>query len=547
MKRLLALPYTLILAALISSLAFGEVRLVTQPDVEWGPSTDNVTSAGGHVGGKIPRYFSSSAFSDNLSLYSNDLITKGPWVDVRAYIPQSLHAGIKARTDNTALQTYIQLAIDSLSGKGGVVFFPPGLYHITAPVNLKENDTWLRGIGGGHLSYSSEIINDNTAGGVAVFIGDMTETSANTSHLHSIGIKELSIYGNASSGDGVYTYNAGVIIEDVNLYGHGRDGYHQSKWGWSFTFNRVNFQNNGRHGFYSNDSLNAGAFRDCTFLGHTAYSGAYIQAGLWGSNSVKFDTCDFEGNKYGITFEADYGMKDISVENTNFEGNVTLGIRQIGAANFDSFKLIGNTFSSAGQGVELATARGAVVTGGYFSDCGVVNAGSSPIILLGIWTDTGVFTGARAITVTTSELPTTATPNGSIVLSGDNTYNLFLRENSAWVPVKTLKSATVTPVDNMIAQNLNMDTASDWLVTLDNASFASLTVTFSGTARRAGDEITIRFQNGAATVAGAITLPATVFKTAAIVIPSTNTSTTIRLISDGNGYWWESSRSTNAG
>mgnify|MGYP001579847490 CR=1 FL=1 len=49
--------YTCILAVLISFLIFPawavEQRKVTQPDVAWGPSTDNVTSAGGHVGGDI--------------------------------------------------------------------------------------------------------------------------------------------------------------------------------------------------------------------------------------------------------------------------------------------------------------------------------------------------------------------------------------------------------------------------------------------------------------------------------------------------------------
>jgi hypothetical protein len=35
--------------------------------------------------GPFPRYYSSAAFTDNLTLYSADLITRGPWVDVRAF------------------------------------------------------------------------------------------------------------------------------------------------------------------------------------------------------------------------------------------------------------------------------------------------------------------------------------------------------------------------------------------------------------------------------------------------------------------------------
>ncbi len=72
-----AFAYTLILAALITSLAFGGTRLVTQPDVAWGPSTTNETPTGGHVGGKIPRYFSTAAFTDNLALYGKSLTGDG--------------------------------------------------------------------------------------------------------------------------------------------------------------------------------------------------------------------------------------------------------------------------------------------------------------------------------------------------------------------------------------------------------------------------------------------------------------------------------------
>ncbi len=143
-----ALPYTLILAALITSLAFGEVRLVTQPDVSWGPSADNTTSAGGHVGGKIPHYFSTAAWTDNLALYgksvtgdstgnisgfdnvtntgyggtlrSGDFITKGPWVDVRAY-------GAVA-DDNVDDDTALVAATTEALSTGKPLLFPAGQF-----------------------------------------------------------------------------------------------------------------------------------------------------------------------------------------------------------------------------------------------------------------------------------------------------------------------------------------------------------------------------------------------------------------------------------
>ena len=47
------LVYTVLYPFFLATLGYGEVRKVTQVDVEWGKSTDNVTSPGGHVGGKI--------------------------------------------------------------------------------------------------------------------------------------------------------------------------------------------------------------------------------------------------------------------------------------------------------------------------------------------------------------------------------------------------------------------------------------------------------------------------------------------------------------
>ena len=144
-----AFAYTLILAALITSLAFGETRLVTQPDVAWGPSSANETYTGGHVGGKIPRYFSTAAFTDNLALYgksltgdstgnisgfdnvtntgyggtlrSGDFITKGPWVDVRAY-------GAVA-DDNVDDDTALVAATTEALSTGKPILFPEGQFN----------------------------------------------------------------------------------------------------------------------------------------------------------------------------------------------------------------------------------------------------------------------------------------------------------------------------------------------------------------------------------------------------------------------------------
>jgi len=466
---------------------------------------------------------------------------------VRAFIPYNLHAGIAAYTENTALQTYIQAAYDSVVARGGgIVYFPPGGYHVTSRVVVSSGKTFLEGALGGHLGNVSKIINDNTAGGVAVFIGDVTESSLTTVHLHTVGLKRLSIIGNASSGDGVYIYNAGVLLEDVNTDSNGRDGIHISKWGYSSEFARVTMQNNLRHGFFSNDSLNATSFRNCKFLGHTNYSGAYIQSGTWGSNSVTFDTCDFEGNKYGITFEADFGMKDITVSNTNFEGNTDNAIRQVGAANFDSFKLFGNTHSAVTEGVVLATARNAVSVGGYYSGAGIANSGSDPMLMLNPFTDTGTFTGVRTITTSTS-FASSATPNGSIALTGSGMHNFYVRDNGSWKPVKliSMSSTELSATGASYTDNVSYASANSFYRNLLDNTLTALTIGVLTDGMGAGTEVTYIFLNGNCTAGGSITFPATHKIASAVVIPTLYTYTTIKFTADGNGSWIETSRVVN--
>ena len=75
---------------------------------------------------------------------TGDLITKGPWVDVRAFIPVALHAGIVAATNTEDLAPYINAAIDN-AGQTPVVF-RIGSYRTKTPIVLHQG-TRLIGMG----------------------------------------------------------------------------------------------------------------------------------------------------------------------------------------------------------------------------------------------------------------------------------------------------------------------------------------------------------------------------------------------------------------
>lgn len=84
-------------------------------------------------------------------------------VSVLDSIPVALHAGIKDGTNTTPLQTYIQAAIDALpgtfdvyanfsgneySGKPSpILFFPAGVYAVTARILVEKNNVCIRGDG----------------------------------------------------------------------------------------------------------------------------------------------------------------------------------------------------------------------------------------------------------------------------------------------------------------------------------------------------------------------------------------------------------------
>ncbi len=127
------LSYSFILAMLITSLSFGaELRKLGSSDLLWGPYNTTWTSPQGATVTYLPRYFSTDAFSDNLTLYGNDLITRGPWVDVRAYGTFSTSAS------GTVNMATLQAACDNATVSNiKTVLIPTGNFNITGTLDTK--------------------------------------------------------------------------------------------------------------------------------------------------------------------------------------------------------------------------------------------------------------------------------------------------------------------------------------------------------------------------------------------------------------------------
>ena len=161
MKKIIVFLQAACIGLLVSSLSFGagtEVRKFGEYDLSWGPYGTTWTSSSGKSVRYIPRYFDNNAFTDNLTLYGKgvtgdntgrlqdmsigsasytdngylaDLITKGPWVDVRAYLPTGF-----VSDGSVNYTTQVQAAMNS--GKAHIKF-PPGVWqfdNVTVPITV---------------------------------------------------------------------------------------------------------------------------------------------------------------------------------------------------------------------------------------------------------------------------------------------------------------------------------------------------------------------------------------------------------------------------
>lgn len=157
----------------------------------------------------------------------DDIITKGPWIDVRAFGA----AGDGVIDDTLA----IQAAIDHGETIHGIVYFPPGSYKITSRLIVKRNVD-LVGTGVGFASvllpYGTDavtIFGSDMPGGTGFrnvikgLLINMTNAGGSRAiaidSAYTIKIQDLMVY-NAGSGGGISIANAGhITVEDVSIYG----------------------------------------------------------------------------------------------------------------------------------------------------------------------------------------------------------------------------------------------------------------------------------------------------------------------------------------
>jgi hypothetical protein len=169
-----------------------------------GTSTPSlVVAANGYVG--ISTTTPSYALEVSGTVKTDDFITKGPWVDVRAFGAEG--DGVADDTDA------VNAALASLGTQGGTIYFPPGIY-LVGDITVSQNSVIIQGAG---RALSS---------GIATSTTEIRAKAGSTRSLYITGnnvvIKDLYINGNGNAVQ--FEVNGPYCIID-NIYSSGHTQY----------------------------------------------------------------------------------------------------------------------------------------------------------------------------------------------------------------------------------------------------------------------------------------------------------------------------------
>lgn len=239
-----------------------------------------------------------------------------------------------AKGDNAVNDTAaLQKAIDVAQAADGGLFVPTGIYQHTGLTVLPSKS--LNCIGEAYDNTAGDsvggavLLNTNTTGGHSITI-DNTPFTGNFDK--QIRFSNITIRGNALSGDGFNVDQCMVFLENVWISNHGGNGYFALRC-YSSAFRQVSFSNNLGCGFRANRALNAVHFDHCLFNGN---AGAADLAGCLLSGAggidrhfgVTFTACDFTGNGTFVGAGNAFGLAalhtaGVSLTGCYFENNKT--------------------------------------------------------------------------------------------------------------------------------------------------------------------------------------------------------------------------------
>lgn len=310
-----------LIGVLISSLAFGplfaasEIRKLGEYDLSWGPYGATWTSSSGKSVRYIPRYFSTDAFSDNLTLYGNDLITGGPWVDVRKYLPN-----VYVIDGSVNYSTYVQSAIDNMAN-GSTLLVPImvglGTSGWSGITTNNQSKITILGINGGGFKVLA-LPSGATPRLFNFILGDFISIKGLRFDRNGFAARIIQFDGNSDvevSGNYFFGGSTGTI-QPVVHWGSDTSGVVGKRHKYMNNVFSMNFE--GHNAFYIGSNKN-------TYVEDVVFSGNIITNALWSAISVWGNGISITGNVVdNLTSGAAFLISQDTAPSPNTGRNVTV-------------------------------------------------------------------------------------------------------------------------------------------------------------------------------------------------------------------------------
>lgn len=260
----------------------------------------------------------------------------------------------------------IQAAIDSLSGDGGIIFFPVGTYKIGTSIKLRDHITLQ---GSGFNTPDGTIIKPDSAIDCLVF-GD------GTTNVRGARVFNMRLEGNGGGTNGMIfegvaapaTPSRKCLIQDVGIANFSGAGIKFTEWAFSNLFVKCEIAGNGR-GIHGLNRVNDTTFFECDIESSTNQGALFDGT----ESGVRFLECQFDGNLGGdIEWLCTVGT--LNVVGGHFERVNGTSIKKTGSTlmKIDGAVFIGNAASSASL-IGIQAGSNSIIIGNDFVD-GATNA-----------------------------------------------------------------------------------------------------------------------------------------------------------------------------
>lgn len=204
-------------------------------------------------------------------------------------------------TDDTSA---IQAAINAVPAGGGIVYFPPGEYKVTASLQIQTDGTHLLGVNSANNAaltqnaIGSRIIADSTLTGVPIILVQRTALDRT---VYGVKISDLAVDGKSfgSNVDGIHWEVVRGELHNVSVIactGYGVRTFGYSSWHASDNrFIACNFSYNNTANVYYDSNADFNKMSNCNISNATSDGLYTVQSG------IQVDACDFYSNgRYGI-------------------------------------------------------------------------------------------------------------------------------------------------------------------------------------------------------------------------------------------------------